>query len=235
MQCRGEELAGRVIVLLGFENICADFELIEGHETKKSESSFSGEEVQEQIDSITVDISQESEEDAKLRMAFMQSLADDDDDDDDDDDEFFDPGEVEGLLKGFSLFETSAKGSAEKKTQDEEKTDESKLYNAKEDLKYIVQHGSRKGIHFLLYLNTYADLKQTGLREDFFKHRMAFRIPADDSKQLFGNSAAANLPDHICMYSDRLDRFSFRPYLHQGISWDGWGVDEEGNVINPLN
>ena len=231
----GEELAGRVIVLLGFENICADFELIEGHETKKSESSFSGEEVQEQIDSITVDISQESEEDAKLRMAFMQSLADDDDDDDDDDDEFFDPGEVEGLLKGFSLFETSAKGSAEKKTQDEEKTDESKLYNAKEDLKYIVQHGSRKGIHFLLYLNTYADLKQTGLREDFFKHRMAFRIPADDSKQLFGNSAAANLPDHICMYSDRLDRFSFRPYLHQGISWDGWGVDEEGNVINPLN
>lgn len=235
----GRDLSGRLIILLGFENICADFELLDDNQGRNARRSTSDNDVQEQIKNVTADISQESEQEAKIRMAFMQSLAEDDDEEDDEED-FLDPEEIERLLKNVAgskmdFFENEDTEDQEKETESqEEESVESKLYNAKEDLKYIVQHGSRKGIHFLLFLNTYADLKQTGLKDDFFRHRLSFRIPADDSKMIFGNAAAANLPDHICMYSDRLDRFSFRPYLHREISWDGWGIDEEGNIINPL-
>ena len=85
-----------------------------------------------------------------------------------------------------------------------------------------------------MYLNSYADLKMTGCKEELFRHRLAFHIPADDSKMIFGNACTASLPQHICMYTDMIEKFSFRPYLHQGISWDGWSVDENENVINPF-
>ena len=270
----GEDLENRLIVLLGFENICADFELLDAAQNKKAKSN-SGENQAaktvvvdkeliknsvEQIENISVDMSKASAEEVsmqeqfKLAMSAFGSSDDDDEEDDDEDVEFLDANAINAMTSNFNLGSLSFGQKKETSTVEEEKkeapivVEESKeepeeaeeaevvvkLYNAKEDLKYIVQHGSRKGIHFLLYLNTYSDLKQTGLKEDFFKHRLAFRIPADDSKIVFGNSAAVNLPDHICLYSDRLDRFSFRPYLHKGISWDGWGVDENGEVINPM-
>lgn len=244
----GEELASRLIVLLGFENICADFELLDENQGKKAKTNEAATEAVEKMGSVMVDISKESDEEAQKRALFMQLLNSDNEDDDEEEDddvvEFLDSSKITEMVKNSNIKIGNIPVLAEKqedenvveKQQEESKEDtvEAKLYNAKEDLKYIVQHGSRKGIHFLLYLNTYSDLKQTGLKDDFFKHRLSFRIPSEDSKTIFGNSAAANLPDHICMYSDRLDRFSFRPYLHQGVSWDGWGLDENGAIINPM-
>ena len=106
-------------------------------------------------------------------------------------------------------------------------------YNAKEDFLFVVKHGSRLGYHFMLYLNSFADLKGTGLKLDFFRHRMSFQISAEDSRELFGNKGASMLPEHICQYYDTLESFSFRPYMHRGITWEGWEVDENGRALNP--
>ncbi len=107
-------------------------------------------------------------------------------------------------------------------------------YNAMSDLQYVVKQGSRLGYHFLLFLNSYADLRTTGLKLDWFRHRMSFQISADDSRELFGNKSASGLPEHICQYYDTLNRYSFRPYLYPGICWDGWMVDENGEAVNPF-
>ena len=107
-------------------------------------------------------------------------------------------------------------------------------YQAQADLQYVVKQGSRMGYHFLLCLNSYADLKTTGLKLDWFRHRMSFQISADDSRELFANKSASGLPEHICQYYDTLNRYSFRPYLHPGICWDGWMVDEHGEAVNPF-
>ena len=106
-------------------------------------------------------------------------------------------------------------------------------YNAMDDFQYIVTHGSRLGYHFVLCLNSFADLKETGCKLDWFRHRLAFQIPADDSRELYRTKVASQLPEHVCQYTDMIDSHSFRPYLHKGIDWDGWGIDDEGNVINP--
>lgn len=107
-------------------------------------------------------------------------------------------------------------------------------YNALQDLQYVVKQGSRLGYHFLLVLNSLADLRATGLRLDWMRHRMAFQLSAEDSRELFGSRDAAALPEHICQYSDTIRRHSFRPYLHPGIAWDGWMVDEAGQAVNPF-
>lgn len=137
-------------------------------------------------------------------------------------------------------FETN---SAPKKQTDLEKVGEKGpeakrqgkgAYDARQDFLYIVKQGSRLGYHFLLLLNDYADLKPTGLKLEWFRHRMSFQISADDSRDIFGTKIASSLPEHICQYSDALNHHSFRPYLHRGIAWDGWMVDENGDGVNPF-
>lgn len=113
-----------------------------------------------------------------------------------------------------------------------EETDMS--YNASEDFKYIVKQGSRFGYHFLLYLNDLSDLKATHLPQDLFRHKLAFQVSADDSIALFASKIASKLPEHICQYSDSLEQYSLRPFIHEGVSWDGWDVDSNGEAINSI-
>lgn len=107
-------------------------------------------------------------------------------------------------------------------------------YNAINDFKEILMKGSRYGYHFALYLSNFSDLKVTSFSTDYFRHRLSFRLNPDDSWALFNSKVGAALPEHVCQYYDMLEGFSFRPYLHQGIDWDGWGVSETGELISPL-
>lgn len=106
-------------------------------------------------------------------------------------------------------------------------------YQAQEDFKYVVMQGSRLGYHFLMQLQSLSDVKTCGLKIDYFRYRMAFQLSADDSRLLFNNKVASTLPEHICQFDDTLGHYSFRPYLHHGIDWEGWSVDENETVINP--
>lgn len=90
------------------------------------------------------------------------------------------------------------------------------------------------GYHFMAVFNNFSDIKMSGLKTDWFRHRLSFQISADDSSEMFGRRIASNLPEHICQYSDSLTSYSFRPYLHPYIDWDGWMVDENGQVASPF-
>ena len=105
-------------------------------------------------------------------------------------------------------------------------------YNAIPDLKYLMNQGSRMGYHFVMTLGNIKDISQTGLNGMEFNHKLGFQMSGDDSITVFGARAAASgLPEHICQYSNPIDRFSFRPYLYPGIGWDDWMVDDDGNLI----
>lgn len=49
-------------------------------------------------------------------------------------------------------------------------------YNASEDFKYIVKQGSRFGYHFMLCLSDLSDLKTTHLQQDLFRHKIVFQM-----------------------------------------------------------
>lgn len=109
-----------------------------------------------------------------------------------------------------------------------------KAYNAADDFKNFVRQASRCGIHLVVHLTSMIDLKQMNIRSDEFRHRLAFQLSVDDSRTLFGNKMASTLPEHICMYDDSMERYSFRPYIHKSISWDGWYVSDSGELISPF-
>lgn len=115
----------------------------------------------------------------------------------------------------------------------EEDVESPRPYNAAADLKEILSKGSRYGYHFLLCLNSVADIKATKTDVRLYNHKLAFQVSADDSMLIYGNKTASQIPEHICQYSNGMEQFSFRPYLHKGVIWDGWDVDEDGNVLDP--
>ena len=138
-----------------------------------------------------------------------------------------------------SKFAVPAAAPAPAPAPDENKTppgsnDHAAAYNAKQDLEYIVKQGSRLGHHFMLILNSFADLKTTGLKLEYFRYRLSFQLPVDDSRLLFNSKVGSTLPEHICQFNDALEQYSFRPYLHEGIEWDGWTI-KDGKVINPYS
>lgn len=119
------------------------------------------------------------------------------------------------------------------KISDQQVTAAFGAYNAREDFIYVLKQGSRMGYHFMMNLSNFADVKQCGLKPEFFRYKLAFQVSVEDSRALFNNKIASTLPEHICQFDDTLERFSFRPYLHKGIGWEGWYVDEDGHVISP--
>ena len=128
-----------------------------------------------------------------------------------------------------------AEPGQEEKQEINQETKQNGAYNAKEDFAYVVKQGSRLGYHFLLDLNSIADLKQCGLKLEFFRYKLAFQVSVEDSRALFSNKIASALPEHICQFDDTLEKYSFRPYLHKGISWEGWYVNENDEAVSPYD
>lgn len=107
-------------------------------------------------------------------------------------------------------------------------------YNADFDFQYVLKQGSRSGYHFFMVLNNLSDLSQTHGKMDYFRHRLGFQMSKEDSREVFAFRNADELPEHVCQYYDTLDRFSFRPYINEGTSWDGWFIDEKGVLHSPF-
>ena len=87
----------------------------------------------------------------------------------------------------------------------------------------------------MIYLSNLSDLKMANLQVQLFRHKLAFQVSKDDSQALFSSSrTGSQLPEHVCQYDNTIDHYSFRPFIHQNVSWDGWDIDENGEASNGL-
>jgi len=138
--------------------------------------------------------------------------------------------EIEQMIANGGVKKTEEKAPAETEKQSEA---EEKV--TLEDLLYIIKQGSRLGYHFFVTFQNLSDMKESGLKINWFRHRLSFVLSADDSTEVFNKRIASKLSQHVCQYSDLLNRFSFRPYLHKDIEWDGWTLDTDGKVVSPFD
>lgn len=248
---QNKEYGKDLIVLIGMEQICSDFELIDFH----TGSSFAVPK-QSPINLEELAVQSEEEREALKQVKDIQLATQ----------EIVDRIEEEGIEQGKSpeeimqeiddaieaymrehgtefaeKSEESIQEDVEDSEAEEDVTEEVSTestqgaYNAMEDFKYIVKQGSRFGYHFILCLNNYSDIKNTQLQQELFRHKLLFQVSADDSVGLIASRAASKLPEHICLYSNTLEQYSLRPFIHKGINWDGWDIDESGEATNMIN
>jgi len=126
--------------------------------------------------------------------------------------------------------ESASTNESVRRERDDEQTKE---VDPRADFDFILKNGSRHGKHLLLVFSSVAALSQCKIRLDMLRHRASFAVSPEDSQRLFSKRAAASsLPEHVCLYSDTLRGFSFRPYIHEGITWEDWSIDESGNAVS---
>lgn len=244
-KCIQEKQHGnKIIVLLGMEQICGDFEFIDfntsttkkidysGHELSTDEDFSKFEETQdfrqafeekyniEELEEQMLDEGKDVEEITRETDRLMEEFKK----------EYFNNYKHEGDNVAQEESSEEIPDNDNKETISSEQEDYS--YNATEDFKYILKQGSRFGYHFIMCLNNLTDLRSTKVGQDVFRHRIAFQMSVDDSLQLFGTKIASKLPEHICQYSNLLDEYSLRPYIHDNVSWDGWVIDDSGEATN---
>lgn len=241
-----KEAANKLIVLIGIERICMDFDYVAPAGVNNAENNAA--KMQEELSSAAIatrkdqieraiadkfgaewhpieeQLSKEGRSEEDIRTARRETMR------------LFKTRnkDLYAELQRLKNDAPSEKSAIAVKTEDQKgEAQQETAYNAKSDFEFVVKHGSRLGCHFLLDLSNYADLKTCGLKSDFFRYRLAFQISVDDSRLMFNNRIASTLPEHICQFDDGLERYSFRPYLHAGISWEGWSVSTDGVVTNP--
>ncbi len=107
----------------------------------------------------------------------------------------------------------------------------SAVYDARDDIRYILTQGPRLGYHFMVVFHTCMEFSQSRMNTDLFRHKLLLRTPRMDAAEIIGSFQAgevAELADHVFRYTNGLDNISFRPYLHKGITFEGWRLTEVG-------
>ncbi len=88
------------------------------------------------------------------------------------------------------------------------------------ELLRLMEQGSKRGDHFMLVVPNLKEIKKWGVSLDWFRHRLAFRIPQEDAREFMPRpdaSVASELVDHCFRYTNGLDGITFRPYSHDSL------------------
>lgn len=118
--------------------------------------------------------------------------------------------------------------------QDGMKVSES-VVDLQEMLQYIQSFGAQKGVHLLTVVGNVQDMDlKSKIKADYYAHLFSFKIPEFGSVTRLKEAVKIGngdeyADDSICVYSG-LEKFSFRPFLHKDIVWNGWVVDENGKT-----
>ena len=234
------EAGNELIVLLGMDHIAVDFDYVSGSapvtSTEKTEN-WKAAETAGLEDEINVkfimyfkrqwtpkeqQLRAEGKSDAEIKKIRDEEQA-----------AMFGPYKEDYLKKYAAAGQTKAAEQAAKNPPKTDKNDGA--YNAKEDFDFVVKHGSRLGYHFIMVLSSQKDVRASGLKIDYFRNRLSFELSKEDALELFGRgSIGMDLPEHVCQLYDTVHGYSFRPYLHKNVDWDGWYTDGK-RAIGPLD
>lgn len=249
-----KEMFNNLIVLIGMDRICMDFDYVDGETSSEKQPTKPGiKDILKGLVESGAVVSDENEEAkrkyalawVKRKRALEKEYANSPKTKEEMEKLFFEEEQklraeygIGTIASNNAMANSGNEGESPSSGDDlpEEKKQKehvSGAYNAIEDFAYVIKQGSRLGCHFLMNLSSFSDLKQCGLKRDYFRYRLAFQLSAEDSRAVFDNKIANTLPEHVCQFDDTLERYSFRPYLHYGIGWEGWSVNKDGSVNNP--
>lgn len=105
-----------------------------------------------------------------------------------------------------------------------------------ENIRYIQQFGSQRGVHLFTVVGTVQDLDvRSKIEPDLYSHLLSFKIPSNGTVTRLRpardiGSGDDYADDSICAYSGS-ETFTFRPFLHRGLTWGDWQVGEDGRAF----
>ena len=131
--------------------------------------------------------------------------------------------------------ETGVPLDLDEKSSSGEPNEVEEIYDARSDLEYIVTYGPLYGYHTVIIFHSIMEYEKAHLKNELFKHKVFFPFPKSQTMTLVGSyeaSEIARMRDHVFLYTNGLESLTYRPYLYKSLSWDGWELDDSGNVVH---
>lgn len=122
-------------------------------------------------------------------------------------------------------------GVAASKPKKEVQKKKSKIYDAHDDIEWLIKRASNYGVHFVFCFEQAKDFLSLRLDEKSFQHKILFAMAKDESMSIMNNRKANELEGGTCVYSDGKDMFTLRPHLYRGVPLNGWMIDYDGKII----
>lgn len=105
------------------------------------------------------------------------------------------------------------------------------IYDARDDVEWIIKRASNYGLHFLFCFDQGRDFINLRLDENAFRHKILFPMSKDESLSIMGSRKANEIGDGTCIYSNGKDSFTLRPHIYRGLPCNGWTIDDNGNIV----
>lgn len=105
------------------------------------------------------------------------------------------------------------------------------IYDARDDLEWAAKRASFYGMHFVFCFEQVKDFLETKLDERAFRHKLVFAMSREDSLDIIGNRKANEIEEGVCLYTNGKNTFTMHPHLYYGVSCNGWQIDDSGNIV----
>lgn len=141
-----------------------------------------------------------------------------------------DPEEKRRIIEEYNRTANDASRNAAADTDAPETVFEG-IYDARNDVEWIIRRASSYGLHFLFCFDQGRDFINLRLDENAFRHKILFPMPKDDAIAIMGNRKANEIGNGTCVYGNGKETFTFRPHIYRGVPCNGWTIDDNGNIV----
>lgn len=138
-----------------------------------------------------------------------------------------DPAEKKRIIAEYN----QQKDIAAKESTDDYKDDSIGIYDAREDVKWLIKRASNYGVHFVFCFEQAKDFLSLKMDEKSFQHKILFAMAKDESMSIMNSRKANELEGGTCVYTDGKDTFTLRPHLYRGVPLNGWIVNDDGKIV----
>lgn len=193
----------KLIVCFGYENLASDFDILGDGATEP----VIQERPHSQRDSSLPDMSE-----------ILQRVRECDD-----------PEEKKRIVEEYNRRRSEVETDSVQGTSEDEESNS--IYDARNDVEWIIKRASNYGLHFLFCFDQGRDFINLRLDENAFRHKILFPMSKDESISIMGSRKANEIDDGTCIYSNGKDAFTLRPHIYRGVPCNGWTIDDNGNIV----
>lgn len=192
----------KLIVCFGYENLASDFDILGDGATEPIKQ----EKTRPQRDSSLPDMNE-----------ILQRVRACDD-----------PEEKKRIVEEYNRRRAEAECMPDQNMDEDE---DCSIYDARDDMKWIMKRASNYGLHFLFCFDQGRDFINLRLDENAFRHKILFPMSKDESISIMDSRKANEIGDGTCIYSNGKDSFTLRPHIYRGVPCNGWTIDDNGNIV----
>ena len=193
----------KLIVVFGYENLASDFDVLGDGATEPVKQ----EKPRPKRDSSLPDMSE-----------ILQRVRECDD-----------PEEKKRIVEEYNRRRAEAESNTVQEVDEDEEY--GGIYDARDDMEWIIKRASNYGLHFLFCFDQGRDFINLRLDENAFRHKILFPMSKDESISIMGSRKANEIGDGTCIYSNGKDSFTLRPHIYRGVPCNGWTIDDNGNIV----